>query len=146
MWARDVTDDDALPLYHFTQRDVMTQQVVYVPPRDDTGCQNRSVIFKLTVTNPDGSGSHLDQLFHVTILPVNNRAPDIKLGDVTVMEGGDVILSTNQIAASDRDSSEHVLMFTVKVVPKHGMLLFDDQPLVWGEIFSYENLKDEKIR
>ena len=118
---------------------------MYLPPFDDTGPIDRHAQFIFSVTD-HYDNTLMDESFDVTITPVNNQAPQIRVGDITVQEGSHKTLSTNHIQAFDMDTEAENLLFIVKRLPAYGALLTDDAATKLGASFRLSDLDLGRIR
>ncbi len=79
-----------------------------------------------------------------SILPENDL-PTIIKNQITVSEGGSVLITSDYLNAVDVDSAPETLQFSLQNSPRYGQLLFDDQPLSTGGEFSQSDINNSQI-
>ncbi|XP_047442063.1 FRAS1-related extracellular matrix protein 1b [Mugil cephalus] len=126
----------------FSQLDLLQGHVYYVHTGGEIGPE--PVLDTVTLIVSDGEVGAEDGCCHgdappppvplhgtlpvydlnVTVLPVNNRVPSIRLGEsvLVVEEGSSVPLSGGVLGASDPDSPPDQLTFHLETPPLHGFL------------------------
>jgi len=140
-----IKDATVPPIRTFTQADIDFRRVAYMPPIEDIGPIRRHAQFVFTVQDKEGN-MLVDQIFDITIIPVNNQLPHMSIKQIIVQEGGATAISTNEITAYDPDTDASKLVFTVDTEPKYGRLFRADMPLVEGEQFFIDDLVKANIR
>ncbi|VDI42839.1 Hypothetical predicted protein [Mytilus galloprovincialis] len=99
-----------------TQDDINKNFIRYMADKE-IGSEPVSDILSFNVT--DSSGNILpNQVLSVTIEPVDNRAPV-----VTIDEGGEVLLTTDNIKVTDQDTVVTDLLVQIESSPKFGNIL-----------------------
>ncbi|XP_036593361.1 FRAS1-related extracellular matrix protein 1 [Trichosurus vulpecula] len=140
-----VKDPAAPGLRSFTQHAVNHMKVAYMPPMQDIGPDLQHVQFVLSISNQHGGTLH-GICFNITILPVDNQAPEVLTNSLQVDEGGLCIITTEHILISDVDTKQDKLRLSLKRLPLHGMVELDGFPLSHGEEFSWGDLHALKVR
>ncbi|KAJ8385247.1 hypothetical protein AAFF_G00191240 [Aldrovandia affinis] len=83
------TKDPNTPVLRvFTQHAVNYMKVAYMPPLLDIGPYPQHIQLVLSVTNQQG-GTIIGICFNITVLPVDNQAPEVYTNQLTVEEGGE---------------------------------------------------------
>ncbi|OPJ75884.1 hypothetical protein AV530_012025 [Patagioenas fasciata monilis] len=78
--------------------------------------------------------------------PVDNQPPQITNTGFTVLEGNSFLLTSNQLDATDEDTSADQIVFTVTQVLEHGHLHYLEEGLmVQGESFLLDDIAGEHI-
>ncbi|XP_074053635.1 FRAS1-related extracellular matrix protein 1 isoform X1 [Macrotis lagotis] len=140
-----VKDPAAPGLRSFTQHAVNHMKVAYMPPIQDIGPHLQHVQFVFSISNQHGSTLH-GICFNITILPVDNQAPEVFTNSLQVNEGGHCFITTEHILISDMDTKQDELRLSLKRLPLHGMVELDGFPLNHGDEFSWRDLHALKVR
>ncbi|XP_027719030.1 FRAS1-related extracellular matrix protein 1 isoform X4 [Vombatus ursinus] len=140
-----VKDPAAPGLRSFTQHAVNHMKVAYMPPMRDIGPHLQHVQFVFSISNQHGSALH-GICFNITILPVDNQAPEVLTNSLQVDEGGLCVITTEHILISDMDTKQDKLRLSLKRLPLHGMVELDGFPLSRGDEFSWGDLHALKVR
>nr|XP_051701478.1 FRAS1-related extracellular matrix protein 1 isoform X2 [Oryctolagus cuniculus] len=135
----------ALGLKSFTQHAVNYLKVAYMPPLQDIGPHVRHVQFTFSISNQHGGTLH-GICFNITILPVDNQAPEVFTNPLRVTEGGQHVISTEHILVSDVDTVQDNIYFSLQRQPLHGGVELDGFPLNPGDTFSWGDLCTLKVR
>ncbi|XP_010188146.1 PREDICTED: FRAS1-related extracellular matrix protein 3, partial [Mesitornis unicolor] len=123
----------------FTQAQVNHHKVAYRPPDQELGITPRVVQFSFLVE--DSAGNSLQGTFTLFLQPVDNQPPHITNTGFTVLEGNSFLLTSNQLDATDEDTSADQIIFTVTQVPEHGHLHYLEESLmVQGESFLLDDI------
>ena len=88
----------------------------------------------------------MDQPFDITILPVNNQFPHLSVRPLTVVEGGAVRVSINDVSAYDPDTDQDELRLVLDILPRYGQLLKDEKKMVIGQSFTLGDLMRPSLR
>ncbi|KAM6170101.1 FRAS1-related extracellular matrix protein 1 [Rhynchocyon petersi] len=132
-------------LTSFSQHAVNYMKVAYMPPMQDIGPHLRHVQFTFSISNQHGGALH-GICFNITLLPVDNQAPEVFTNPLNVAEGGQCIVSTEHILVSDMDTTLDSINFSLQRPPLYGRVEVDGSPLHTGGIFSWRDLHALKIR
>ncbi|KFQ30858.1 FRAS1-related extracellular matrix protein 1, partial [Merops nubicus] len=134
-----VKDPAALALQSFTQHAVNYMKVAYMPPLQDIGPEPQQVQFIFSVSNQHG-GTLYGICFNITILPVDNQAPEVFTSHLKVEEGGLSPVTEGHILISDPDTKREHLRLLLQRKPQHGVLELDGIPMNEGDRLSCGHL------
>uniref|UniRef100_A0A8C3VCC3 FRAS1-related extracellular matrix protein 1 n=1 Tax=Catharus ustulatus TaxID=91951 RepID=A0A8C3VCC3_CATUS len=143
-----VKDPAALPLRSFTQvcyHAVNYMKVAYMPPLQDIGPEPQQVQFIFSVSNQHG-GTLYGICFNITILPVDNQAPQVFTNHLRVEEGGMTTITEGHILISDADTKQEHLFLLLQRQPQHGVVELDGIPMNGGDRLSCEDLSTLAVR
>ncbi|XP_068031800.1 FRAS1-related extracellular matrix protein 1 isoform X2 [Anomalospiza imberbis] len=140
-----VKDPTALALRSFTQHAVNYMKVAYMPPLQDIGPEPQQVQFIFSVSNQHGGTLH-GICFNITILPVDNQAPEVFTTHVRVQEGGMTPITEGHILISDIDTKREHLFLLLQRQPQHGVVELDNIPMNGGDRLSCEDLRTLAVR
>ncbi|EDO40454.1 predicted protein [Nematostella vectensis] len=107
----------------FSQLEVASNKLMYVHSSEEE-IAGDSFDFEVS----DGASSSVTRKFMITLLDVNNKKPVVTSQALKTREGGDVVITSFELRADDRDTSPENLRFTVTRVPLHGTLLKHGTP------------------
>lgn len=114
------------------------------PPAQELGITPWVVQFTFLVE--DSAGNSIQGTFTLFLQPVDNQPPQITNTGFTVLEGNSFLLTTNQLDATDEDTSADQIVFTVTQVPEHGHLHYLEEGLmVQGKSFLLDDIAGEHI-
>ncbi|XP_014728412.1 PREDICTED: FRAS1-related extracellular matrix protein 1 [Sturnus vulgaris] len=142
---RLVKDPAALPVRSFTQHAVNYMKIAYMPPMHDIGPEPQQVQFIFSVSNQHG-GTLYGICFNITILPVDNQAPQVFTTHLRVEEGGMTSITEEHILISDADTKQDRLFLLLQRQPQHGVVELDDIPMNGGDRLSCEDLRTLAVR
>ncbi|XP_038026308.2 FRAS1-related extracellular matrix protein 1 isoform X8 [Anas platyrhynchos] len=140
-----VKDPAVLALRSFTQHAVNYMKVAYMPPLQDIGPEPQQVQFVFSVSNQHG-GTLYGICFNITILPVDNQAPEVFTSHLTVEEGGLSPVTEGHILISDVDTKQEHLFLLLQRQPQHGVVELDSVPMSEGDRFSCGDLRTLAVR
>ncbi|NXC10324.1 FREM1 protein, partial [Orthonyx spaldingii] len=140
-----VKDPAALALRSFTQHAVNYMKVAYMPPLQDIGPKPQQVQFIFSVSNQHG-GTLYGICFNITILPVDNQAPEVFTTHLRVEEGGMTPVTEGHILISDADTKREHLFLLLQRQPQHGVVELDDIPMNRGDRLSCQHLRTLAVR
>ncbi|NXA90466.1 FREM1 protein, partial [Melanocharis versteri] len=138
-------DPAALALRSFTQHAVNYMKVAYMPPLQDIGPEPQQVQFIFSVSNQHG-GTLYGICFNITILPVDNQAPEVSTTHLRVEEGGMTPITERHILLSDADTKREHLFLLLQRQPQHGVVELGDIPMNGGDRLSCEDLRTLAVR
>ncbi|KAJ8008243.1 hypothetical protein DPEC_G00102780 [Dallia pectoralis] len=138
-------DSDAPVLRLFTQHAVNYMKVAYMPPSVDIGLYPQHIQLVLSVTNQQGT-TVPGICFNITVLPVDNLAPEVHVKPLTVDEGGVCLIDVDHLLLTDHDSVEEHLRVELKTEPQNGAVQLDGFPMKVGQSFTVRDLKSLKVR
>ncbi|XP_053149054.1 FRAS1-related extracellular matrix protein 1-like [Hemicordylus capensis] len=138
--------DPATPvLRSFTQHAVNHMKIAYMPPLQDIGPEPQYIQFKFSVRNQHG-GALYGLCFNLTVLPVDNQAPEVFTSNLKVEEGGLCLITDAHILISDADTKlENIRIYLLRP-PLHGMVEVDGIPMNQGDQLTYEDLHKSKVK
>ncbi len=123
----------------FTQADINSNAIQYV----HDGGETTSDSFSFTLS--DGTATVTGSTA-LTVTPVND-APVLSVNTgLTVVEGGNGVLTSTKLATSDPDNTAAQRVFTVTASPSHGRLEKSSNPGVAITSFSQANINSGVIR
>uniref|UniRef100_W5LF34 Fras1 related extracellular matrix 1b n=1 Tax=Astyanax mexicanus TaxID=7994 RepID=W5LF34_ASTMX len=132
-------------LKSFTQHAVTHHKVGYMPPIEDVGPEPLFVQFVFSVSDQQG-GALTGLVFNITVLPVDNQAPEMFTNLLRVEEGGSSFLMEEHLLVHDVDSPEEKLRVLVRTPPRHGTLELQGVALSEGESFHLQDIKALRVR
>nr|XP_023681767.1 FRAS1-related extracellular matrix protein 2-like [Paramormyrops kingsleyae] len=116
------------PSEKFTQADVISGVVVYAHTSGEIGFIPKEDYFNLSLSDRsdewimEGNRVNFVRVL-VTILPIDNQAPEVLVGvQFTVVEGEKSVIEIQHISAEDSDTPSDELLCTIIVQPTHGYL------------------------
>ncbi|XP_078683006.1 FRAS1-related extracellular matrix protein 2-like [Branchiostoma floridae x Branchiostoma belcheri] len=123
----------------FTQAQVNHHKIGYKPPDVELGLTPRVIQFVFSVQ--DTSGNSVDgQRFTIFLRPVDNKPPVLTNEGLTVFERGTVVLTPDDLDASDVDTDPSQIYFEVTKMPQHGTLQYDTLDMTEGSIFTLDDI------
>ncbi|NXS09219.1 FREM1 protein, partial [Neodrepanis coruscans] len=140
-----VKDPTALALQSFTQHAVNCMKVAYMPPLQDIGPESQQVQFIFSVRNQHG-GTSYGISFNITILPVDDQAPEVFTSHLRVEEGGLAPVTERHILISDMDTRQEHLHLLLRRQPQHGVVELDGNPMSEGDRLSCGDLRALAVR
>uniref|UniRef100_H2ZSC5 FRAS1 related extracellular matrix 1 n=1 Tax=Latimeria chalumnae TaxID=7897 RepID=H2ZSC5_LATCH len=140
-----VKDPTALMLRSFTQHAVNYMKVAYMPPIQDIGPDPQHVQFIFSVSNQHG-GTLIGICFNITVLPVDNQAPEVFTNQLKVEEGGVGRITVDHLLVNDADTKPEDLRVWLRRKPLYGQLQLDGFSMKEGDSFTLEDLKTFKAR
>uniref|UniRef100_A0A6Q2ZAF0 C-type lectin domain-containing protein n=1 Tax=Esox lucius TaxID=8010 RepID=A0A6Q2ZAF0_ESOLU len=127
------------------QHAVNHMKVAYMPPSVDIGPYPQHIQLVLSVTNQQGT-TVPGICFNITVLPVDNLAPEVHMKSPSVDEGGECLVGVHHLQLTDHDSMEDQLRVELKKEPQHGAVQLDGFPMKPGQSFTVRDLKSLKVR
>ena len=121
-------ESNYVPTDVFTQQDIVNGLVRYVHTGGEIGPTKRDDSFNLTLSDmsPDWviGGNQITQVeVYVTVLPVDNLAPNVTLGvQFYVEEAGKGNINITHLTAPDTDTDDDDVLCTIVVNPMSGYL------------------------
>ncbi|NXV33419.1 FREM2 protein, partial [Rissa tridactyla] len=139
-----LADSPEVSIKSFTQAQVNHHKVAYRPPDQELGITPRVVQFTFLVE--DSASNSLQGTFTLFLQPVDNRPPQITNTGFAVLQGNSFLLTSNQLDATDEDTSAGQIVFTVTQAPVHGKLHYLEEGLiVQGESFLLDDIAGGRI-
>uniref|UniRef100_A0A8C0FHI4 FRAS1-related extracellular matrix protein 1 n=1 Tax=Bubo bubo TaxID=30461 RepID=A0A8C0FHI4_BUBBB len=152
-----VKDPAALALRSFTQvwpllllslinhHAVNYMKVAYMPPLQDIGPEPQQVQFIFSISNQHG-GTLYGICFNITILPVDNQAPEVFTSHLRVEEGGLSPITEGHVLISDMDTKWEHLLLLLQRQPQHGAVELDGIRMNEGDRLSCGDLRSLAVR
>ncbi|XP_046698206.1 extracellular matrix protein FRAS1 [Silurus meridionalis] len=100
----------------FTQADLASRNVQYVHTSEE---EHYSDDFTFTVS--DGA-NEISQTFYITIRPVDDSLPMLTMSGMRVQEGVRKTITEFELKATDADTEEDLITFTIVQAPRHGTI------------------------
>ncbi|CAM4540352.1 unnamed protein product [Leuciscus chuanchicus] len=100
----------------FTQADLASRNIQYVHTSEE---ETHSDDFTFTVS--DG-GNEISQTFYITIRPVDDSLPVLQVPGMRVQEGVRKTITEFELKATDADTEEDSVTFTIVQAPRHGTI------------------------
>jgi hypothetical protein len=123
-----------------TQQDIWDGKISYT--HDDSNTASDS--FKFTVEDPEGKKTGVET-FSITVTAVDDDAPEVGNKSATVGKGATLTLSGSQLSATDADSDDDALIFTLKSAPANGQVNKDGSALAQGGTFTQQDILEGKV-
>uniref|UniRef100_F6SBL8 FRAS1-related extracellular matrix protein 2 n=1 Tax=Monodelphis domestica TaxID=13616 RepID=F6SBL8_MONDO len=117
---------NGIPAEQFSQREILEGSVVYAHTSGEIGPFPKEDSFNLTLSDMSQEwriGGNIVQgvTVLVTILPIDNQAPEVTVGEqFMVVEGDKRIITTSHISAEDIDSPNDDILCTIVTQPTSG--------------------------
>ncbi|MFV1965145.1 MAG: cadherin-like domain-containing protein, partial [Pirellulaceae bacterium] len=124
----------------FTQADVTSGKIRYTHDDSNTISDN----FTFTVKDPPGNEIGPEP-FAITITPVDDDTPVVGNQSATLTEGATLTLAGSHLSATDTDSDDAALIFTVKSIPTGGELKKDGTVLTANATFTQADITSGKL-
>ncbi|XP_023190178.1 FRAS1-related extracellular matrix protein 3 [Xiphophorus maculatus] len=133
-----LTDSPETVITEFTQAQVNHHKVAYKPPDQELGITPKVAQFTFIVE--DTAGNSADGLFTIFLQPVDNKPPEIINTGFTVKETSTFIISSKELYATDTDTDDENIIFTLTQAPKYGQLQYLGIYMSNGETFNLEDI------
>ncbi|KAM8930128.1 FRAS1-related extracellular matrix protein 1-like [Pelodytes ibericus] len=138
--------DASIPaLTSFTQHAVTHLKVAYMPPQVDIGPDPLLVQFEFSVSDQHG-GQLLGLNFNITVMPVDEKAPEIITKRIRTEEGASCFITGENLFITDVDTRREDLRITLKTRPHHGQVEVGGVAISEGSVFMLEDLHSFKVR
>ncbi|CAH1252993.1 CSPG4 [Branchiostoma lanceolatum] len=125
------TRGPGVALRSFTSDQVRKQFVFYVHNGADTLRDQ----FTIRANATDGSTYSLPYTIYITVTPVNDATPQVEVNNgLSVWEGSVTVVSTDDLSATDADSSDENIVFEI-TTPNNGRMALRSKP--WREILNF---------
>ena len=136
------TDNTGVAITSFTQQNLLDGKIQYVHNGSNT--TSDSFIFKVSDSAPN---ELTNQTFSITVIAVDDDTPTIvnKL-NLLLNEGDTYSITTTELNATDTDTSDATLTYTITTAPSNGQVENTDNSGVAITSFTQQNLLDGKIR
>ncbi|KAA0722212.1 FRAS1-related extracellular matrix protein 2 ECM3 -like protein [Triplophysa tibetana] len=138
-----LTDRPDIIISEFTQAQVNHHKVAYKPPEQELGITPKMLQFTFTVE--DTASNSVDGVFTIILQPVDNKPPVITNTGFTVQEQNTFIITRNELNASDQDTENENIVFTVTQIPRFGQLQYLEIDMSNGETFVLEDIENSRL-
>ncbi|XP_006796244.1 FRAS1-related extracellular matrix protein 3 [Neolamprologus brichardi] len=138
-----LTDSPDTVITEFTQAQVNHHKVAYKPPDQELGITPKVAQFTFTVE--DTAGNTADGLFTIFLQPVDNKPPLITNTGFTVLERGTYVITRKELHATDTDTDDDNIIFTVTQIPQYGQLQYLGIDMSNGETFVLEDITTGRL-
>ncbi|MFT7807597.1 FRAS1-related extracellular matrix protein 3 isoform X1 [Arapaima gigas] len=138
-----LTESPHTVITEFTQAQVNHLKVAYKPPDQELGITPKVVQFNFNVE--DTAGNSVDGQFTILLLPVDNKPPTITNTGFTVLERSAYVLSKAELDATDQDTDDDKITFTVTQIPRFGQLQYLETDMSVGETFVLEDIENGRV-
>ncbi|XP_053549608.1 FRAS1-related extracellular matrix protein 1-like [Bombina bombina] len=132
-------------LTFFTQHAVTHFKVAYMPPQRDIGPDPILIQFEFSVSDQQG-GQLSELIFNITVMPVDEKAPEILTNQIKTEEGASCFITGENIIITDVDTKNEKLKVQLKKRPQHGSIEIHGTMMAEGDTFSLEELNTFKVR
>ncbi|XP_030622204.1 extracellular matrix organizing protein FRAS1 [Chanos chanos] len=100
----------------FTQADLVSRSIQYIHSSEE---EKHSDDFTFTVS--DGA-NEISQTFYITLRPVDDSLPLLQVPGMRVQEGVRKTITEFELKATDADTEEESIIFTIVQPPRHGTI------------------------
>ncbi len=118
-------------------------KVAYKPPDQELGITPKVAQFTFIVE--DTAGNTADGLFTIFLQPVDNKPPLIINTGFTVMERSTYVITKKELHATDTDTDDVNIVFTVTQIPTYGQLQYLGIDMLNGETFVLEDIANGRL-
>ncbi|XP_076856944.1 extracellular matrix organizing protein FRAS1 isoform X2 [Brachyhypopomus gauderio] len=112
----ELTTNPGKRISTFTQADLASRSVQYVHTSEE---ETHSDDFSFTVS--DGA-NEISQTFYITMRPVDDSLPMLSVPGMRVQEGVRKTITEFELKATDADTEEDMITFTIVQAPRHGTI------------------------
>ncbi|MGH0133017.1 UNVERIFIED_CONTAM: hypothetical protein FKN15_022782 [Acipenser sinensis] len=138
-----LTEHPNTVITEFTQAQVNHHKVAYKPPDQELGITPRVVQFTFTVE--DTAGNSVDGTFTIFLQPVDNMPPQITNTGFTILERNTFIITRTELDATDPDTDDDAITFTLTQAPKFGLLQYFGLDMSIGETFVLDDIANGRV-
>uniref|UniRef100_A0A8C4NEW7 FRAS1 related extracellular matrix 2a n=1 Tax=Eptatretus burgeri TaxID=7764 RepID=A0A8C4NEW7_EPTBU len=138
-----LTENPDIVVNEFTQAQINHLKISYKPPDVELGITPHVVQFNFTVQ--DLANHFVLGKFTIFLQPVNNKPPTITNTGFTIFERGRFVLSNVELNALDTDTSSDDISFTLRQVPRHGVLQNFGTEMLTGQQFDLSDVANGRI-
>ncbi|TSN86075.1 Extracellular matrix protein FRAS1 [Bagarius yarrelli] len=112
----ELSTDPGKRISTFTQADLASRNVQYVHTSEE-----EKHVDDFTFTVSDGA-NEISQTFYITVRPVDDSLPVLAMSGMRVQEGVRKTITEFELKATDADTEEDLITFTVVQAPRHGTI------------------------
>ncbi|XP_032398648.1 FRAS1-related extracellular matrix protein 3 [Etheostoma spectabile] len=138
-----LTESPDTVITEFTQAQVNHHKVAYKPPDQELGITPKVAQFTFIVE--DTAGNTLDGLFTIFLQPVDNKPPLIINTGFTVMERSTYVITRKELHATDTDTDDENIIFTVTQIPLFGQLQYLGINMANSETFVLDDIENGRL-
>lgn len=138
-----LTDDPRREVTEFTQAQINHHKISYSPPEVELGITPHIAQFRYTVEDTAGNSAEGD--FTIYLQPVNNKPPQITNTGFTVSERSMHFISSAELDATDLDTQNERITFTLSQPPKHGQVQVAFTDLERKGLFSLADVTGGRV-
>lgn len=138
-----LTESPETVISEFTQAQINHHKVAYKPPDQELGITPKVIQFNFIVE--DTAGNSVDGLFTIFLQPVDNKPPTITNTGFTVLERSTFVISKAELHATDKDTDDDKIIFTVTQIPRFGQLQYLGIDMAAGETFVLEDIESGRL-
>ncbi|XP_053105510.1 FRAS1-related extracellular matrix protein 1-like isoform X2 [Hemicordylus capensis] len=132
-------------LSSFTQHAVTHLKVAYMPPLMEIGPDPLFIQFEFSVSDQQG-GMMTGLLFNITVMPVDDEAPEIFTNHLKTKEGISSFITGEHLIVTDLDTKNSDIRIQLKKSPSHGHIELHGLLMLEGEKFTLEDLHSYNVR
>ncbi|XP_047126620.1 FRAS1-related extracellular matrix protein 2 isoform X2 [Hydra vulgaris] len=125
---------------NFTQKHINERRIRYTHDAHKFG-EHDAIVFDVT----DGLNKLINQKFNILLTPEDLIHPSVVSKDLMLMENNQAVLTTDLLSASDSNSLDENLLFTVTKIPLRGHLANIKYPHIPITRFTQLQLAENKI-
>ncbi|KAJ6662587.1 hypothetical protein lerEdw1_011724 [Lerista edwardsae] len=140
-----VTNSTVPVLSSFTQHAVTHMKVAYMPPLVEMGPDSLFVQFEFSVSDQQG-GMMTGLLFNITVMPVDDEAPEIFTNHLKTEEGASSLITGQHLMVTDLDTKNSDIQILLKKSPSHGHIELRGVTMLEGEKFTLGDLHSHSVR
>lgn len=133
-----LTDSPDIVIREFTQAQINHHKVAYKPPDVELGITPKVAQFTFIVE--DTAGNSANGLFTIFLQPVDNKPPFITNTGFTVLEKSTYVITNKELYATDTDTDDENIIFTITQIPQYGELQYLGVSMSNGETFVLEDV------
>nr|XP_056700742.1 FRAS1-related extracellular matrix protein 1-like [Euleptes europaea] len=131
-------------LSSFTQHAVTHMKVAYMPPLMEMGPDPLFIQFEFSVSDQQG-GMVTGLLFNITVMPVDDEAPEIFTNCLKVEEGASSFITGEHLMVTDKDTKNSDIHIKLKTSPSYGHIGLHGHVMLQEEQFTLEDLYSSSV-
>uniref|UniRef100_A0A670JJE5 FRAS1-related extracellular matrix protein N-terminal domain-containing protein n=1 Tax=Podarcis muralis TaxID=64176 RepID=A0A670JJE5_PODMU len=132
-------------LSSFTQHAITHMKVAYMPPLMEMGPDPLFVQFEFSVSDQQ-EGVMTGLLFNITVMPVDDEAPEIFTNHLKIEEGTSTFITEEHLMVTDVDTKNSDIQIELKKLPLHGHIELHGLVMSEGDKFTLWDLHSSKVR
>uniref|UniRef100_A0A803SXA9 Calx-beta domain-containing protein n=1 Tax=Anolis carolinensis TaxID=28377 RepID=A0A803SXA9_ANOCA len=119
-------------------------KVAYMPPFVEMGPDLLFVQFEFSVSDQQG-GMRTGLIFNITVMPVDDEAPEIFTNQLKTAEGGHSFITAEHLMVTDLDTKTSDIKIELKKSPLHGHIKLHGDIMLEGEKFTLWDLHSSNV-